>query len=263
MQICGNPYPEPPLEDDDNAGKTMTYELYYWDGLQGRGEYVRLALEEAGANYIDVARTSGGTERMMGFLQGKHGPQIPFAPPFLKDGEVIVSHVANILHYLGPKLGLAPEDEDDHILANGLQLTIADFVMEVHDTHHPISTADYYEDQKEEAKSRSKAFLKHRVPKFIGYFERIIAANPTRSGHAVGDALTYVDLSLFQIAEGLAYAFPRAMKNFDTDYPHVAVLRNRVRERPNIKAYLASKRRLAFNESGIFRHHPELDQDPM
>lgn len=240
----------------------MSYELYYWDGLQGRGEYVRLALEEAGADYIDVARTDGGTATMMDFLHGKHGPEFPFAPPFLKDGDIIVSHVANILHYLGPKLGLAPRDEQGNIFAHGLQLTIADFVMEVHDTHHPISTADYYEDQKDEAKARSKAFLKHRVPKFVGYFERIIDANPTGSGHTVGNALTYVDLSLFQIAEGLAYAFPRAMKNFDKDYPNVAKLRDKVRDRPNIKAYLASKRRLAFNESGIFRHYPELDQDP-
>jgi glutathione S-transferase len=240
----------------------MTYELYYWDGLQGRGEYVRLALEEAGAAYIDVARTEGGTGKMMDFMHGMHGPEFPFAPPFLKDGEIVVSHVANILHYLGPKLGLVPKDKKGRVFANGLQLTISDFVMEVHDTHHPISTADYYEDQKEEAKARSKAFLKHRVPKFVGYFDRIIGANPARSGHTIGDALTYVDLSLFQIAEGLAYAFPRAMKNFDKDYPNVAKVRDMVRERPNIKTYLTSKRRLAFNESGIFRHYPELDQDP-
>jgi len=240
----------------------MAYELYYWDGLQGRGEYVRLALEEAGADYVDVARTDGGSDKMMDFMHGKRGSEMPFAPPFLKDGDLVVSHVANVLFYLGPKLGLAPKDENGRIFANGLQLTIADFVMEVHDTHHPISTMDYYEDQKDEAKARSKAFLKNRVPKFVGYFERIIAANPAGSGYTVGDALTYVDLSLFQIAEGLAYAFPRAMKNFDDRYPNVAKLRDVVRERPNIKAYLASKRRLAFNESGIFRHYPELDQDP-
>jgi len=240
----------------------MTYELYYWDGLQGRGEYVRLALEDAGADYVDVARTDGGTDKMMDFMHGRHGSEMPFAPPFLKDGDIIVSHVANILHYLGPKLGLVPEDEQGRIFAHGLQLTIADFVMEVHDTHHPISTMDYYEDQRQEAKARSRAFLKHRVPKFVGYFERIIKANPANNGHAVGDALTYVDLSLFQIAEGLAYAFPRAMKDFDKDYPNVARLRDVVRKRPKITAYLASKRRLAFNESGIFRHYPELDQDP-
>lgn len=240
----------------------MAYELYCWDGLQGRGEFVRLALEQAGADYADVARTNGGMDKMFAFIEGRQGHQMPFAPPFLKDGEIIVSHVANILHYLGPKLGLVPEDEQARIFAHGLQLTIADFVMEVHDTHHPISTADYYEDQKEEAKARTKAFLQHRVPKFMGYFNRIIAANPTAAGHAIGDRLSYVDLSLFQVAEGLAYAFPRAMARFDADYPDVAKLRDKVRTQPNIRSYLESDRRLAFNESGIFRHYPELDQDP-
>lgn len=240
----------------------MTYELYYWDGLQGRGEFVRLALEEAGAEYVDVARGERGTAKMMDYMHGKHGYDMPFAPPFLEDGDLVVSHVANILNYLGPKLNLVPKDEKSRLFAHGLQLTITDFLAEVHDTHHPISTADYYEDQRQEAKARSKAFLKHRVPKFIGYFDRIIAANPTKRGYALGDALTYVDLSLFQLAKGLAYAFPRAMKNFDNDYPHVAKLRDAVAERPNIDAYLKSKRRLAFNESGIFRHYPDLDQDP-
>jgi Glutathione S-transferase, C-terminal domain. len=240
----------------------MAYELYYWDGLQGRGEFVRLALEQAGADYVDVARTDGGMDKMFAFIEGRHGHQMPFAPPFLKDGEIIVSHVANILHYLAPKLGLVPEGEQARIFAHGLQLTIADFVMEVHDTHHPISTADYYEDQKEEAKARTKAFLQHRVPKFMGYFNRIVAANPAGGGHAIGDRLSYVDLSLFQVAEGLAYAFPRAMARFDADYPDIAKLRDKVRTQPNIRSYLESDRRLAFNESGIFRHYPELDQDP-
>ena len=240
----------------------MAYELYYWDGIQGRGEYVRLALEEAGAAYIDITRTEGGTQKMLDFIHGRRGPEMPFAPPFLKDGDLIISHVANILDHLGPKLGLAPTDEAGRLFARGLQLTIADFVLEVHDTHHPISTADYYEDQKREAKLRTASFLKHRVPKFIGYFDRIIDKNPAKSGHTVGDAISCVDLSLFQLAEGLAYAFPRAMAHFDRDYPHVARLRDIVRRRPNIEAYLASNRRLAFNQSGIFRHYPELDQDP-
>jgi glutathione S-transferase len=241
----------------------MAYELYYWDGIQGRGEFIRLALEEAGADYLDVARSSVGAQKMMAYLQGKRGYlDMPFAPPFLKDGDLVVSHMANILHYLGPKLNLVPNDERTRVFAHGLQLTIADFVVEVHDTHHPISTADYYEDQKPEAKARTTSFLKHRVPKFIGYFDRLIDCNPAKSGHVIGDSLTYVDLSLFQIAEGLAYAFPRAMVDFDRNYPHVAALRDRVRQRPRIASYLKSDRRLAFNESGIFRHYPELDQDP-
>jgi glutathione S-transferase len=242
----------------------MAYELYYWDGLQGRGEFIRLALEDAGAEYLDVARTGAGSQKMMEYLKGKHGyPDLPFAPPFLKDGDILVSHVANILAYLGPKLKLAPQDAKGIAFINGLQLTITDFVAEVHDTHHPISTADYYEDQKQEAKARSASFLKHRVPKFIGYFEKLIDANPAGSGYVLGDSVTYVDLSLFQIREGMKYAFPRAMANFENDYPKVANLAEDIRKRPKIAAYLRSDRRLDFNENGIFRHYPELDQDPL
>lgn len=239
----------------------MPYELYYWPSIQGRGEYVRLALEEAGADYVDVARAGkAGMAAMMRMLDGKGGPHAPFAPPFLKDGETIVSHVANILLYLGPKLGLAPKAEASRGFAHGLQLTITDFLVEIHDTHHPISTELYYEDQGEEAKARAKAFLKHRLPKFIGYFERVLGANPEGDKHSVGAGLTYVDLSLFQTMEGLAYAFPRAMKTFDGEYPKLAALREAVRARPNMTRYLQSERRISFNESGIFRRYPELDR---
>ena len=154
----------------------MPYELYYWPGIQGRGEFVRLALEAAGAAYVDVAREPGagrGVKGMTAKLEGG-APQTPFAPPFLRDGEIVVSHVANILHYLGPKLGLAPKDEAGRIFANGLQLTITDFVAEIHDTHHPIATDLYYEDQRQEAKARTSAFLQHRMPKYLGYFERVL-----------------------------------------------------------------------------------------
>lgn len=239
----------------------MPYELYYWDGLQGRGEFVRLALEEAGAEYMDVARQSDGTAAMMKLLKSKSAPYIPFAPPFLKDGDLIVSHVANILFYLGPKLDLAPEDEPLRFIANGLQLTITDFVAEVHDTHHPLSTDLYFEDQKEAAKQRSADFIEHRIPKFMGYFERVLEQNPDGKKHAVGNRLSYVDLSLFQIIEGLHYAFPRATKRFGERYPALTALHDAVENRANIKKYLASDRRLDFNESGVFRHYPELDQD--
>ena len=238
----------------------MTYELYYWPGIQGRGEFVRLALEEAGAAYVDVARERGpgrGVAAMTRMLKGSGGP---FAPPFLKDGEVVVSHVANILAYLAPKLGLAPPTEALRVFAHGLQLTVTDFVAEIHDTHHPISNDLYYEDQKTEAKARTTAFLDERLPKYLGYFERVLEANPAGSGHPVGAALTYVDLSLFQLAEGLSYAFPHAMAKFPKTYPRLAALRDAVKARPNLAAYLASPRRLAFNEDGIFRHYPELDR---
>jgi len=243
----------------------MPYELFYWPEIQGRGEFVRLALEDAGAPYVDVARGKGagkGVAAMTRILRSSSEAPIPFAPPFLRDGGVIVSHVANILMYLGPKLGLAPHDDEGRAFANGLQLTITDVVAEVHDTHHPISNGLYYEDQKEAAKARASAFLSERAKKFLGYFERILAENPKGPSHSVGAAPTYVDLSLFQLLEGLRYAFPRATADLDARYPLLAALASRVRARPRIAAYLASPRRIPFNESGVFRHYPELDQDP-
>jgi glutathione S-transferase len=243
----------------------MVYELYYWPGLQGRGEFVRLALEEAGVSYVDIARgseTNGlGISAMMKVLRSKTEPHIPFAPPFLKDGQLIVPQVANILMYLGPKLSLAPEVEGLRHVANGIQLTIMDMVTEVHDTHHPIATTLYYEDQRDAAKARSAQFIKHRIPKFMEYFERVLKRNPEGERQMVGNSLSYVDLSLFQLFEGLSYAFPRATKNFRADYPALTALHKAVRARPNISRYLASKRRVPFNDSGIFRHYPELDQE--
>jgi len=239
------------------------YEFYYWPGIQGRGEFVRLALEEAGADYVDVARESGkgrGVKALTSMLDSGAAPFTPFAPPFLRDGDILVSHVANILFYLGPKLGLAPIGEAERLFAHGLQLTIADFVMEVHDTHHPISTDLYYEDQKAEAKARAGAFLTHRYPKFFGYFESILAANPTGPAHAVGDKLSYVDLSLFQIWAGMAYAFPNAFADAKRRYPKLAALAATIPDRPRIARYLKSPRRIPFNESGIFRRYPELDE---
>lgn len=238
----------------------MAYELYYWDGIQGRGEFVRLALEEAGADYVDITREPGrGSGAMFDIMQSESEVHIPFAPPFLKDGDLIIPHVANILFYLGPRLGLAPGNEGLRHVANGLQLTITDFIAEVHDTHHPIDMSRYYEEQKQEAKARSAAFIGQRIPKYLGYFERVLRQNPDGSGHIVGDALTYVDLSLFQVIEGLTYAFPKAMDKRKADYPALLTLHAAVAKRPNIARYLASPRRLPFNEEGIFRHYPELD----
>jgi glutathione S-transferase len=243
----------------------MTYELFYWPGIQGRGEFVRLALEAAGAPYLDVARERGvgrGVKALMAMLEGAAAPQTPFAPPFLRDGVVVVSHVANILHYLGPKLGLAPRDEAGRIFACGLQLTITDLVAEFHDTHHPISTDLYYEDQKKEAKARATAFLQQRVPKYLRYFARVLSDNPAGPAHAVGPDLTTVDLSLFQVWAGLSFAFPHAFADAGKLYPALAALAASVAAHPNVAAYLASDRRIPFNESGVFRRYPELDQAP-
>lgn len=238
----------------------MPYKLYYWDGIPGRGEFVRLALEEAGADYLDIARQPGGTNEMLKLMKMPGEAAAPFAPPFLVDGDLVISHVASILFYLGPRLGLVAEDEGLRILTNGLQLAITDFVAEVHDTHHPIAVSLYYEDQKPEALRRSADFLSERLPKFLGYFERVLTQNPMGPEHMVGDRLSYVDLSLFQVIEGLRYAFPKAMDAYEANIPGLVALHDAVRARPRILSYLASKRRLAFNESCVFRHYPELDR---
>jgi glutathione S-transferase len=235
----------------------MAYELYYWPTIQGRGEYVRLALEEAGADYTDVARGKGGTAAMMKMMQAKGGTP-PFAPPFLKSGRLVIGQTANILLYLGSRHGLAPKTEAGRLWVHQLQLTVTDFVAEVHDTHHPIATSLYYEDQKGPAKQRAADFLKERVPKYLGYFERVL--KNSGGPYLAGRKLSYADLSLFQIVEGMRYAFPKRMKRFEREIPGLIALHDRVAGRPNIEAYLASERRIAFNEDGIFRHYKALDR---
>jgi glutathione S-transferase len=237
----------------------MRYELYYWPGIQGRGEFIRLALEEAGADYVDVARGKGGMPAMTRLLEAEAAARPSFAPPFLKAGRLLIGQTANILLFLGERHSLAPRDEAGRFWTHQLQLTIADLVVEAHDTHHPIASGLYYEDQKREAKQRAEDFRESRLPKFVGYFEEVLARNPRGPKHLVGARLTHADLSLFQIVEGLGYAFPRAMKRASRRVPQVMALRDRIAERPRIAAYLASERRIPFNEQGIFRHYPELD----
>jgi glutathione S-transferase len=233
----------------------VTYELFYWPTIQGRGEFVRLALEEAGAPYVDVARGPGGMKRMMAELDG--AMYAPFAPPFLRAEALTIGQTANILLYLGKHHDLAPQDEQGGLWTHQLQLTIADLVAEAHDTHHPVAVSLHYEDQKPEAGRRAAEFTANRIPKFFRYFEHILAGREW----LVRERPTYADLSLFQVVEGLCYAFPNATAGLYGDYPNLAALRDRVAARPRIVAYLASKRRLPFNEEGIFRHYPDLDQD--
>ena len=234
----------------------MRYELYYWPGIQGRGEYVRLALEDAGADYVDVARGERGMAAMMRMMEARSG-RPPFAPPFLKAGKLVIGQTANILLYLGSRHGLAPKAEAGRLWVHQLQLTIADFVVEVHDTHHPIGVSLYYEDQRQPAKKRTEEFWKERVSKYLGYFERLLQDNG--GTYLTGRRATYADLSLFQIVEGLRYAFPKRMKAFERKIARVVDLHDRVAVRPNIKAYLSSDRRIPFNEEGIFRRYKELD----
>ena len=236
----------------------MRYELYYWPSIQGRGEFVRLALEEAGASYVEVARTPRrGVPALTRFLEGKSEGRLPFAPPFLKAGNLVIAQTANILLWLAPRHGLAPKSEPARLWAHQLQLTIADWLVEVHDAHHPIGGAFYYEDQKPESKRRAAHFTAERLPKFLGYFERVLVRE--KSGWLLGKAFSYADLSLFQMIAGLRYAFPRAMERWVPKYPRSVALHERVAARPRIAAYLESKRRIAFNQHDIFRHYPELD----
>jgi glutathione S-transferase len=238
----------------------MAYELFYWPGIQGRGEFIRLALEAAGAEYVDVARGRGGIAAMERLMEGAKLKRPMFAPPFLRDGEVVIGQTANILFYLGPLLGLAPASEADRLWAHQIQLTVTDFVGEVHDTHHPVASGLYYEDQKPEALRRAEAFRAERMPKFLRWFEHILAGNPSGPAHLAGDTLSCEDLSLFQIVEGLRYAFPRAMGRLEKRLPNCVALHESVARLPKVAAYLASKRRVAFNEQGVFRRYPELDE---
>jgi len=233
----------------------MTYKLYYWPSIQGRGEFVRLALEDAGAAYVDVARSPGGMAAMTRLL--REGSPRPFAPPFLQDGDRLVAQTANILFYLGPRLRLVPDDEGSRLEAHQIQLTIADLVSEAHDVHHPIASGLYYEDQRDEAKRSAAFFVRERIPKYLAWLESLLDRAGGR--FVFGDVVSYVDLSAFQVLAGLAYAFPNAMAHVEPKVPRLLALRDHVAARPRIASYLASDRRIPFNENGVFRHYPELD----
>ncbi len=231
----------------------MSYRLIYWPMLQGRGEYVRLALEAAGADYDDVARGEAGVQAVLAANRGELPGLPPLAPPILEHEGLVLAQTANILLYLGPRLGLAPTDEAGCLHAHQLQLTIADVVAEVHDTHHPLATHLYYEDQKEAALIRATHFVQRRLPKYLGYLERV-------AGEWMLDAFSYVDLSVFQTLRGLEYAFPRGTAALEI--PKLRTIADAVERRPRVADYLASERRLPFNADGIFRAYPELDAAP-
>jgi glutathione S-transferase len=240
------------------------YQLYYWPGIQGRGEFIRLAFEAAGVDYLDWAQVpeseGGGVRalaRVLAGAEGKHAPH--FAPPILAAGAHVVSQTADILDWVAPALGLVPRATAQRRHALQLQLTLADLVSELHDVHHPIAASLYYEQQRAEARRRAGHLVGERLPKFLGYFERVLARG-RRGRHLVGNALSYVDLSMFQILSGLRYAFPRAMARLEPDHPRLAELREHVAARPRIAAYLVSARRIAWNERDLFRHYPELDR---
>ena len=241
--------------------RDATYELYYWPTIQGRGEFVRLLLEQVRAPYVDVARLpedkGGGIKPMLKLMHASGGAAAPFAPPFVKAGDLVIAQTPAILHFLAMRHGLAPESEAERCKALELMLTLADLVVEAHDTHHPIAASLYYEDQKPEAARRAAIFRAERIPKFLGYFEKQLTHS--KNGHLVGDAVSYVDLAMFQVLSGLEYAFSTAMRSMHDRIPHLVTLRREMAALPNIAQYLASERRIPFNEEGIFRRYPELD----
>lgn len=244
------------------AKTTARYELFYWPGIQGRGELVRLAFEEAGVPYVDYAQLpkGGGVPPLMTMLRGRPGDLRPFAPPLLKTGKLVVAQTSLILHVVAPRIGVAPPTEVGAIAAQQIQLTIADLMAEAHDVHHPIAGSLYYEDQKVEAKRRAGHFRKERIPKYLGWLEDLLTRNRASKGRwLVGRDLCYADLSAFQVVGGLSYAFPKAMKKIRKDTPRLVELCERVAARPRIAAYLASPRRIPNNEQDLFRAYPELD----
>lgn len=242
----------------------MAYELHYWPMIQGRGEFIRLALEAAGAPYTDVARLAkgkgGGREKLFKRLSSKQIAQTPFAPPFLVNGKTVISHTANILMYLGGRHGLAPTSDAGKYWANSLQLTVTDFVLEIHDTHHPLGGALYYEEQKKEAQRYTKLFWTIRAPKHFDYFEGVLKDNKSKGDFLIGGKLTYPDLSLFQVIEGLRYAGPENMKRLEKKYPRCIAVRDHVAGVKKVASYLDSDRRIPFNPMGIFRYYKELDK---
>lgn len=240
----------------------MHYELYYWPTIQGRGEFVRLALEYAGAEYIDVARCNGrgmGVKAMLTMMKGQGQARPPFAPPFLRAGRLVIAQTANILQFLGPRLGLVAGSETARLWTHQLQLTVEDLIVDIHETHHPVASSLYYEEQQNEAKRRAAYFCRERGPELLGYFERVIRANNGKTVYLVGSRLSYIDLSIFQLVEGLQYAFPNMMHRLRRKIPGLLALHEVVSDKPGLRQYLQSERRLAFNEDGIFRHYPELD----
>jgi glutathione S-transferase len=256
--------PREPERSVNVSNAAESYALFYWPMIQGRGEYVRLALEAAGASYVDVARLpeseGGGIPSLTKLLADDSISRPPFAPPILKTGEVVLSHTPAILQFLAPRLDLVPEDEPSRLFAHELELTLTDFLVEVHDTHHAIGVSLYYEDQRDECRRRASVFVAQRMPKFLGYFERVLAKNSAGGGaYTIGSETSYVDLSFAQTLWGLDYAFPKAFRAFAPSIPCLASVRDRIAKHPRIAAYLASERRIPFNEHGLFRHYPELD----
>jgi len=233
----------------------MSYQLWYWPSIPGRGEFVRLALEAAEIEYEDMAREQGA-EALIADLQGRGGIR-PFAPPYLVDGELCIGQTAHILAFLADRHDFGAGELEVDLQLIQLQLDITDIVAEVHNVHHPVAAALYYQDQIDAAYEAAQHFRDQRLPKYLDHFEAALEEN---GGPCVlGDRWTHVDTSLFQLMEGLDYMFPNRMR--ELDYPRLELCRQAMMEIAGVEQYLASDRRLSFNEDGIFRFYPELDSE--
>jgi glutathione S-transferase len=246
------------------------YELIYWPSLPGRGEFVRLVLEAGGASYSDIAAKSipDSAQAVLGLIAESNigdatNPPI-FAPPFLRHGDLSMNQTMNILRYLAPKFGLEGDgSEATKVHLASIAATIFDGLCnEAHETHHPIASSAYYEDQKPEAAKRAKNYIEERLPKFLTYVTRVLKAKTSGGGPWLyGGTFTYADIVLFQCIDGNLFAFPKTMAKLraDSKYDGVFKLYEAVKEVPKIAAYLSGKRPYQYGE-GIWRHYPELEE---
>ncbi|KAK3723430.1 hypothetical protein LTR37_001682 [Vermiconidia calcicola] len=252
------------------------YELLYHPGVPGRGEPIRLLLEAAGVPYNDIAnQEKNGYDTVQKIcmnkaLESDNGNPPVFSPPALrvpgagKDGKaLVISQTPNILSYLGDRTGMAGDEQEKYWVAQ-LALTALDLANEVHDSHHPIAVAKYYEEQKEESKGKSKDIRENRFPKFFSYFQRTLQGNKERGGvegkYMVGKQLTYADTTIWQVLDGCMFAFPKEMEARKEEFPDLLQgFYESVKSEKGLKEYLASDRRLEYS-MGIFRQYPELDR---
>jgi glutathione S-transferase len=232
----------------------MTYDLWYWAEIPGRGEFVRLTLEAAGIAYRDMARELGSGAMMKDMASRR--PR-PFAPPYLVAGDLCIAQTANVLRFLTERHDLGPAGEAGRLLVHQIQLTVADLAEEIHGVHHPVDPGLYYHEQKAEALRAARAFRADRLPKYLGWFENLL--DDAGGDWLAGDRWSPADLSLFHLVAGLDYAFPLRMGALAPDINRVRALHDRVHRLPELADYLASDRCLGFNDEGLFRHYPELD----
>lgn len=200
---------------------------------------------------------------------GTDGNPPPFAPPALRipgegpDGKpLLIYQTPSILSYLGDKLDLAGSNEAEKSWILSHTLTALDLNNEAHDTHHPIAVAKYYEEQKEESLKKSTDFREARIPKFLGYFERVLKGNEEqgKGKYLVGSKLSFADTTLWHVLSGLLFAFPKEMEARKAEFELLfGTFYNSVKEASGVKEYLASGKRKPFS-MGVFRHYPELDR---